>query len=67
MIGVNVGFTEIKAIYNPSPVNKFDESVVIVSRVHVAAYRKINFIDPVSEITPVAIGSTRNMLVSTEN
>ncbi|CAH8451827.1 unnamed protein product [Schistosoma bovis] len=64
VIGVNVGFTEIKAIYNPSPVNKFDESVVIVSRVHVAAYRKINFIDPVSEITPVAIGSTRNMLVT---
>ncbi|XP_018648597.1 nuclear pore membrane glycoprotein gp210-related [Schistosoma mansoni] len=64
VIGVNVGFTEIKAIYNPSPVNKFDESVLIVSRVHVAAYRKINFIDPVSEVTPVAIGSTRNMLVT---
>ncbi|CAI2724118.1 unnamed protein product [Schistosoma spindalis] len=64
VIGVNVGFTEIKAIYNSSPVNKFDESVVIVSRVHVAAYRKISFIDPVSEITPVAIGSTRNMLVT---
>ncbi|KAH8851538.1 Nuclear pore membrane glycoprotein 210 [Schistosoma japonicum] len=64
VVGVSVGFTEIKAIYNPSPVNKLDNSVAIVSRFHVAAYRKITFIDPVSEQTSFALGSTRSMLVT---
>ncbi|KAK4473914.1 hypothetical protein MN116_003239 [Schistosoma mekongi] len=64
VVGVNVGFTEIKAIYNHSPVNKLDDSVAIVSRFHVAAYRKITFIDPASEQTSFALGSTRSMLIT---
>nr|CAH8822724.1 unnamed protein product [Trichobilharzia regenti] len=65
VIGVNVGFTEIKAVYNPSSSSgKVDESSVIVARFPVAAYRKIAFIDPASETTSVALGSTRSMLIT---
>ncbi|CAH8457082.1 unnamed protein product [Heterobilharzia americana] len=64
VVGVNVGYTEIRAVYNPSPVDMFDDSLTITSRIPVASYRKINFIDPTSETTSVALGSTRGILVT---